>query len=329
MVVECSQCHKRYRIDEGKIPPTGARIKCKNCGTAILVSPPKKEVSPPVEPEVKLPPAPEVPPGLTVLVGEDDDQIGEEIERQLQEMKVVVRRVRDGIQALIELDQNLVDLAILSIELPRMFGFEISQVIRRDPTKKELKIILVGAERGERKYQRPAEDLSGADAVIERDEVASMLRQTVGEVCSRKPAPAAPPPSRPSPPAPGEEIPPPPPPPPPLAAAPKPSPAPPQAAPPPPPAAPPAAEVPPVLSTEHEKAKRLARIVVSDIALYNQDLIKEGVQKGNFYELLKRDIEEAYKLFKERVPAEVRDSHDYLKEAFEQLIASKRSELGS
>lgn len=84
-----------------------------------------------------------------------------------------------------------------------------------------------------------------------------------------------------------------------------------------------------MLSTEHEKAKRLARIVVSDIALYNQDLVKEGIQKGNFYELLKRDIEEAYKLFKERVPAEVRDSHDYLKEAFEQLIASKRSELGS
>ncbi|MDD5224068.1 MAG: hypothetical protein PHE84_08765, partial [bacterium] len=111
----------------------------------------------------------------------------------------------------------------------------------------------------------------------------------------------------------------------PKAAGPAPTPAP---APVPPPAAKPPEAPAATGSPEEEKAKRLARIIVSDIALYNADSIKEGLQKGNFYELLKRDIEEGYKLFKERVPAPVREGHDYLKEALEQLVANKKKELG-
>ena len=104
MVVECSQCNKKYRIDESKIPPTGAKIKCKNCGTAIIVSPPaKEELSPPPQ-EVKLPPEPEappppkaeVPPGLKVLLAEDEDQLAMEIGRQLKSVQAQAGRVKSS-----------------------------------------------------------------------------------------------------------------------------------------------------------------------------------------------------------------------------------------
>ena len=42
MIIECSQCKKRYRMEEEKIPASGAKMKCKNCGTVIIVPPPAK-----------------------------------------------------------------------------------------------------------------------------------------------------------------------------------------------------------------------------------------------------------------------------------------------
>ena len=41
-----------------------------------------------------------------------------------------------------------------------------------------------------------------------------------------------------------------------------------------------------------EKARRFARIIVSDIALYNQEAVIEGLKNGTFYDLLRKDIEE-------------------------------------
>ena len=51
-----------------------------------------------------------------------------------------------------------------------------------------------------------------------------------------------------------------------------------------------------------EKARRLARNIVSDIALYNQSKVEEGVQDGTFFELLAKEIGEGRRLFKERFP---------------------------
>jgi len=368
MIVECSQCKKRYRIEEDKIPASGAKIKCKSCGTLIIVPPPGRPAPPPPRADAAAPPpgapALPIPPGLKVLLALADEPLRAELQPQLAARKLEIREVRDGIEALLELDRNPTDLALIGIELPRMFGFEISQVIRRDPRQEALKIILIGAERGPKKYQRPAESLSGADVFLERDEASKELIPAIIKLWEKKsgvtprpaevprppatppppkaaPAPAPPPPpplvETPAPPPPPPIAapappkvptpPPPPPPPPPLAAPPVAAPAPPKPAPAPPAAKPP--EAPAAAgSPEEEKAKRLARIIVSDIALYNADSIKEGLEKGNFYELLKRDIEESYKLFKERVPAPVREAHDYLKDALEQLVANKKKELG-
>jgi len=37
MIIECTACHARFRLDEGKIKGKGARVRCRRCGESILV----------------------------------------------------------------------------------------------------------------------------------------------------------------------------------------------------------------------------------------------------------------------------------------------------
>jgi len=37
MIIECKNCHARFRLDESKIRGKGARVKCRRCGDMILV----------------------------------------------------------------------------------------------------------------------------------------------------------------------------------------------------------------------------------------------------------------------------------------------------
>ena len=73
-----------------------------------------------------------------------------------------------------------------------------------------------------------------------------------------------------------------------------------------------------------EKARRFARIIVSDVALYNQEAVIEGIRNGNFYELLKTDVDEGRELYEKRVPAGIRAKKDYYQEAFDNFIAAAK-----
>lgn len=75
---------------------------------------------------------------------------------------------------------------------------------------------------------------------------------------------------------------------------------------------------------EIEKARRFARIIVSDIALYNQEAVHEGIANNTFYDVLRDDIEEGRQLYDGRVPANIRETKDYLQEAFDDFIASQK-----
>jgi CheY-like chemotaxis protein len=77
---------------------------------------------------------------------------------------------------------------------------------------------------------------------------------------------------------------------------------------------------------EIEKARRFARLIVSDIALYNQDLVAEGLRKGTFFDLLQEDIAEGRLLYDDRVPKTIRKTKDYYQEAFDDFIESKKNQ---
>lgn len=77
---------------------------------------------------------------------------------------------------------------------------------------------------------------------------------------------------------------------------------------------------------EIEKARRFARLIVSDIALYNQDIVADGLRKGTFFELLQDDITEGRSLYDNRVPEAIRMTKDYYQEAFDDFIAAKKKQ---
>lgn len=83
----------------------------------------------------------------------------------------------------------------------------------------------------------------------------------------------------------------------------------------------------PSVSPMHEKAKRLARLIVSDIVLYNQAAVEESIRNGNFFEVMSQDIQEARNLYISRVPEETRKETNYLDDAFNDLIDRKKREL--
>jgi hypothetical protein len=91
--------------------------------------------------------------------------------------------------------------------------------------------------------------------------------------------------------------------------------APPPAAPAPP--RPAAAPVAPEDQKAHDDAKRFARLVVSEIKLYNEAKVNEGRRQKDLYERLKEDIERGRQMYAERVPARVRDSTNYF---FDELV---------
>ncbi len=75
------------------------------------------------------------------------------------------------------------------------------------------------------------------------------------------------------------------------------------------------------------KARRLARLIVSEIALYNRKNVEQGVRDGNFYELLAYEVREARSLYERRIPEEIRNTTAYLDEAFAELILKTRRGL--
>jgi CheY-like chemotaxis protein len=77
-----------------------------------------------------------------------------------------------------------------------------------------------------------------------------------------------------------------------------------------------------------ERAERLARLIVTDIALYNGDALDAAEKHGNTDELearLRVDLEEGRLLFDLRVPEEVRRSRDFIAEALEEIRHQRRT----
>ncbi len=76
-------------------------------------------------------------------------------------------------------------------------------------------------------------------------------------------------------------------------------------------------------SKAEKEAKRLAKIIVSDIVIYNEKKVDEGIQSGTFYDVLEEEIKEGQSLYESRVSQEILKTKDYLNEAFEAFIKQR------
>jgi hypothetical protein len=71
----------------------------------------------------------------------------------------------------------------------------------------------------------------------------------------------------------------------------------------------------------HEDAKRFARLVVSEIKLYNESKVNEGRRQKDLYERLKEDIERGRQMYGDRVPNQVREVTNYFYDELVRILA--------
>ena len=285
-----------------------------------------------------------------VLVAMDGDAAVKIINDVLTENGFEIINAPDGRTVLSLIEAERPAVAILDVGLPHIFGFEISEIIRNSEKLKDTIVILVASIYDKTRYKREPISLFGADDYIEKHHIRdSLITKINGLLEDRFPGMIHPehheaaeakslrtlkegydyseknrltaddvdglkndelPPIIPSHP--------------PLT-----------------PLSPPLVrgdyeeervlevekkEAP--LSLEHEKAKRFARIIISDISLYNQKAVEEGIKKKNFYEMLKAEIEEGRKLYEKRVSQDIIFAANYYDEMLEEFIKNKRRSLG-
>jgi phage terminase Nu1 subunit (DNA packaging protein) len=77
---------------------------------------------------------------------------------------------------------------------------------------------------------------------------------------------------------------------------------------------------------ELAKAQRLARIIASDISLYDEAKVIEGIRSGTFFELFAAEIAEGRQHFLARIPESLPRRGAILDDAFKELIEHFRRE---
>lgn len=352
MIVPC-ECGAKLRIDDAKIGDQGVRVRCPRCGNILTA---RREMEAPgtaVLPKTGLSATATLP---VVLVAHDSAVIRESICGVVAEAGFETDTAADGVEALKKAMENKPRAIVLDVGLPGIYGFELCERLKGSRETSDIKIILLSSVYDMRRYKRTPVSLYGADDYIEKHHIPDFLPAKLQKLIypEQYESLSATPPGH----APGElpatvkpperefqpallrpeqlarmEV-----------AAPQPSPVQDEAL----KAATEVSESPAIMPESFsldasifqkeecdiprvdeldpeavEKARRFARIIVSDIALYNQDAVAEGLKNGTFYELLKADVDEGRELYENRVPTAIRAKKDYYQEAFDNFIAAQ------
>jgi len=63
------------------------------------------------------------------------------------------------------------------------------------------------------------------------------------------------------------------------------------------------------LIENRDQARRLARAIISDVALYNKEKVEQGIKDDNIFEVLQDQLTEGREHFQSRVSKELADSN--------------------
>ncbi len=214
MIAACPSCGARYRIDRAKLRPEGARLRCSRCENVFRVRAPEAAPRPPQAPAPAKPlqtpavraaptpppeampqPAPErstvapesqalvptVEPAKTnelegpVLIAHPEVEEGRRVAEALAARGLETLVVNDGVEAILNIQRSLPRVVVLDAALPKMFGFQVCEIVKRNESLRGIHVVLVGAIHDQDRYRRPPRDLYGADAYVERQELPDAL----------------------------------------------------------------------------------------------------------------------------------------------------------
>jgi len=315
MIAACPKCGARYRIERGKLRAEGTRLRCSRCEAVFRVSPPQHAER---EPRAAIPVASIDPEPVRssagaaageadadrerlVLVADAEVEAGKLIASALVDGGLQPVLVHDGVEAILTIQRTLPRAVVLDAGLPKMFGFQVCELVKRNESLRQIQVVLVGAVHHRDRYRRAPSEIYGADAYLERHQLRENLLETlralglpVGNASAgRGAARVAPAPLR----SPREAQ---------------------RAAPAPParpePARPVAPASDPALAAEIGRAERLARIIVSDVVLYAEDKLDAAIRAGKVLEVFESEMQEGRGHFAQRIDARVRESRDFLSE---------------
>ena len=71
----------------------------------------------------------------------------------------------------------------------------------------------------------------------------------------------------------------------------------------------------------HDEARRFARLLVSEIKLYNEPKVDAGRKNRDLYERLKEDIDRSRQMYDERIAEDVRKSSNYFYDELVRILA--------
>jgi hypothetical protein len=77
---------------------------------------------------------------------------------------------------------------------------------------------------------------------------------------------------------------------------------------------------------KHDEARRFARLLVSEIKLYNEAKVDQGRKNRDLYERLKEDIDRSRQMYDERISDDVRKTSNYFYEELVRILADGNAE---
>jgi len=83
------------------------------------------------------------------------------------------------------------------------------------------------------------------------------------------------------------------------------------------------------LINSQEAAARLARTIISDIALYNKDKISSGLKNDNIFDLLDKELKEGLALYRSRLTPEMDEKNSYFNRAIVDILIKRNSNIDS
>jgi predicted Zn finger-like uncharacterized protein len=294
VVVTCPKCKVRLKVDEAKLPPQGSRFKCPRCSAVLLV---KKPVAP----------AKKTLDGRKIIVAHSRPEICDLTVSLLKGSGYDVTAAADGIDFMVRALKELPFLSVVEVALPKIYGFEACKRLKARSETKEMKFILVPSVYDKAKYRREPVSLYGADDYVEEHDLEARLIEKVNalrgvhtevkivesagiaspaadsSVAQQQETPRVEPAVR-------------------------------ETA---------AASAPAVSEEAVERAKRLARTIISDIYLYNSAKVDEAIRKNNFYAVFASEIREGQKLYDNRIPQEIRNIKDFYRETIDNFLAAR------
>jgi chemosensory pili system protein ChpA (sensor histidine kinase/response regulator) len=121
-----------------------------------------------------------------VMIVDDSLTVRKITSRLLQREGFAVTSAKDGVDALQLLGEQIPDVILLDIEMPRMDGFEFAKTIKGDPKFVNIPIIMITSRTAEKHRSRAAE--LGVDLYLgkpfQEDELLHHLREMTGSTAS-------------------------------------------------------------------------------------------------------------------------------------------------